>query len=94
MVRLIDADLLKDRLKWGWTNDKFVLRQIDEMPVTELHPYGGYIGWEMQKVPEQVVYAEVAKKMLESGVLAIEMMRNPTSTLCYWEVKAVKLDED
>ena len=32
MVRTIDADALKDSLKWGWVNDKFVLRKIDECP--------------------------------------------------------------
>ena len=32
MPRLIDADALKDSLKYGWVNDKFVLRKIDEVP--------------------------------------------------------------
>ena len=94
MAKLIDADLLKDRLKWGWTNDKFVLRQIDEMPVVELDPYGGFIDWEMQIAPEQVVYAAVAEQMVKSGVLFIERQEHPMGTRCYWKIKAVKLDED
>lgn len=32
MPDLIDKNELKNRLKWGWANDKFVLRTIDEMP--------------------------------------------------------------
>lgn len=32
MTDLIDRNELKNRLKWGWANDKFVLRTIDEMP--------------------------------------------------------------
>ena len=30
--KLIYAEDLKDALKYGWVNDKFVLRTIDEMP--------------------------------------------------------------
>ena len=33
--RYIDADALKDRLRWGWVNDKFVLRKIDEAPAID-----------------------------------------------------------
>lgn len=35
MVRTIDADALKDSLKWVWVNDKFVLRKIDEAPTLD-----------------------------------------------------------
>lgn len=35
MSGLIDKDELKDRLKHGWMNDKFVLRTIDEMPIVD-----------------------------------------------------------
>ena len=93
-MKLIDADLLKDRLKWGWTNDKFVLRQIDEMPVVELDPYGGYIEWEMQKAPEQVMLAAVAEKLVKDGLLMFDWEEHPFGTRCYWKIKAVKLDED
>ena len=37
MTDLIDRGELKNRLKWGWTNDKFVLRAIDEMPEAVKH---------------------------------------------------------
>ena len=32
MKKLIYAEDLKDSLKYGWVNDKFVLRKIDEAP--------------------------------------------------------------
>ena len=38
MSGLIDKDELKDRLKHGWMNDKFVLRTIDEMPIVDAVP--------------------------------------------------------
>ena len=38
MPDLIDRGELKNRLKWGWANDKFVLRTIDEMPTIEAEP--------------------------------------------------------
>lgn len=93
-MRLIDADLLKDRLKYGWVNDKFVLKAIDEMPVTELNPYGGYIDWEMQKAPEQVIFAAVAEQLVKDGLLLIDWEEHPFGTKCWWKIKAVKLDED
>lgn len=42
-MELIDRNELKDRLKWGWMNDKFVLRTIDEMPVADPLQHGHWI---------------------------------------------------
>ena len=48
MLNLIDRDGLKDRLKWGWPNDKFVHRQIDDMPVTVLVRCSECVHWDKQ----------------------------------------------
>ena len=37
-MKLIDADALKNELKYGWVNDKFVLRKIDEASTIDAVP--------------------------------------------------------
>lgn len=94
MPDLIDRVELKNRLKWGWVNGKFVLRTIDEMPVVELNPYGGFIEWQMQTAPEQVIFAAVTERLIKAGVLMLDWEETPLGTKCYWKIKAVKMDEE
>ena len=42
-MALIDREALKNRLKYGWVNAKFVLRIIDEMPEADPERHGRWI---------------------------------------------------
>lgn len=55
MPDLIDRGELKNRLKWGWANDKFVLRTIDEMPTAEAEPVK-HGRWIFEEHPDSYYY--------------------------------------
>ena len=46
MTKLIDKSKLKDRLKYGWANDKFVLNTIDSMPTHDIVPCSECVFWD------------------------------------------------
>lgn len=60
----------------------------------EAKPYGGFVRWDMETAPQQVAYAAVAERLIEFGVLKVQIENTPTGTVCYWGIKAVEEVDD